>query len=281
MNTTPILSIPLEHIRVGERLRPVDPAYVALLAASLAERGQDTPIQVRPRADAPGAYDLVAGGHRVAAAQLAGIEALQARVVEATDDEARLAEIDENLMRRELSALDRAVFLAARQEVYLRLHPQTARGKNNKTKRIAETTSLSFQTGGFARATAQRLGLDERTIQRAVSRARIDPAVRALLAGHPVAESGAELDKIAAQPAAIQAAIAERLTRLDRPARNVAAAMAEIAGPQPESREAEQRRQFHALLGAWRKAGRPARRLFLDHLADEGELDVTGKERAA
>ncbi len=282
MNTTlNTLAIPLAQIRVGERLRPVDPAYVELLAASLAERGQDTPIQVRPRADAPGEYDLVAGGHRVAAAQLAGLATLEARVVDATDDEAKLAEIDENLMRRELSALDRAVFLAARQEVYLRLNPQTARGKNNKTKGIAETTSLSFQGRSFAKATAERLGLDERTIQRAVARAKIDPAVRAKLVGHPVAESGAELDKLAAQPPLRQAMVVEMLTRPEKPARNISAALAEIAGPAPTTRAFETMRGFNALQSAWKKANRAARRQFLEFLADDGEIDLPAKERAA
>jgi uncharacterized ParB-like nuclease family protein len=85
----PIIAIPLTQIDVGPRLRPVDPAWVELLAASLAERGQDTPITVRPAEEA-GRYMLVAGGHRVAAAEVAGLEALDAFVTEATDDEATL-----------------------------------------------------------------------------------------------------------------------------------------------------------------------------------------------
>lgn len=165
-----ILSIPLDQIEVGERLRAVDADYVALLAASMEERGQDTPITVGP-ADAAGRHRLIAGAHRTAAACAAKLSHIDAIVSDATGLEAELLEIDENLMRRELSALDRSVFIAKRKEVYEALNPATRHGgKREKSK----STSLSTWSVRFAAATAAKLGVDERTVQRAVARPRME-----------------------------------------------------------------------------------------------------------
>lgn len=275
-----IITIPLAQIDVGARLRPVDPAWVELLAASLAERGQDTPIRVRP-SEEDGRYILVAGAHRVAAAEAAGLQTLEAVVITATDDEATLDEIDENLMRRELSPLDRAVFLRARKEVYERLNPTTAHGKAKKNKGKENTTSLSPFPVAFAKATAARLGLDPRSIQRAIARAKIPADVRAMIAGHPVAESGAELDKLAKYSPAMQRKIADCLTRADKPARSVGVAAAEVAGPVMAAPVSDQAREFQRLIEAWRKAGRNARQQFLGHLEMEGEVTLPAKKGRA
>ena len=104
-----VLSVPIDLIEVGERLRPIDPAYVEMLAANMAERGQDTPITIGP-ARPDHTHPLIAGGHRIAAARALGWTKIDALVSEATGDAAKLLQIDENLMRRELSALDRAVW---------------------------------------------------------------------------------------------------------------------------------------------------------------------------
>ena len=276
-----ILSLPLDLVIVGERLRAVDDDYVDLLAASLIERGQDTPITVGP-ADTDGRHPLIAGGHRMAAARKAGLATIQALVSEASGDQAKLLEIDENLMRRELSAFDRGRFLAERQEVWERLYPTTAHGKAKKGKGLEKTTSLSSFAESFTAATAKKLGLDQRTVQRAIARVhRIAPDVQALIATHPIADSGAELDKLAALAPEDQFDVAEALTRGEKPARSVAAALAEIKGAPSTSRAAETAKQFQALRSAWRKAGKPARRQFLDHLVMEGEVALPQKDTQA
>jgi len=266
-----IALIPLDQIDVGPRLRMLDEAWVELLAASLAERGQDTPITVRP-SDAPGRFILVAGGHRVAAAEMAGLTALTAFVTAATDDEATLAEIDENLMRRELSALDRAVFLATRKDVYERLHPETAHGKAKKNKAQEKSASLHTFPMSFAKATAAKLGVDRSSIARAIARAAIPADVRAMIANHPVADSGAELDRLAGLTPDTQRKIAAALTRAEAPARNVGAAITEVVGLPPTTPGYDQAREFLRLTEAWRKAGRGARQQFLRHLQDQGEI---------
>jgi ParB family transcriptional regulator, chromosome partitioning protein len=268
-----IIALPLDLVIVGKRLRLVDDDYVDLLATSLKERGQETPIVVGV-ADKDGRHPLIAGAHRMDAAHRAGLKTIDARIVEATADEATLIEIDENLMRRELSQMDRAVFLAARQDVWERLYPQTAHGKAKKGKDLEKTTSLSSFAESFTAATAKKLGLDQRTIQRVVARAAIDPEVRAMIASHPIADSGAELDKLAALSRGDQMDVAEALTRGDKPARSVSAALVEIKGAPSTSRAAETARQFQALMGGWKKAGKAARRQFLEFLVKEGEVTL-------
>ncbi len=267
MNTSPrqVHRIGLDLIDVGERLRPVDPDYVALLAASLAERGLDTPIVVS--AGGPdGNHQLIAGAHRLAAARSLGWAEIEALVSDADELQAQLQEIDENLIRRELSALDRAVFLARRKEIYEALNPQTTRGKYD---RKAKAKTSSVMPASFAKATAAKLGLSDRSIQIAVRRAALPPDLRDAIATHPVADSGSELDKLLAQPEPRRRAIVAALTRAEKPARNVSAALRELVGPDATSRAAETQAQLNALLGAWRKAGTAARGQFLDFLASE------------
>jgi ParB family transcriptional regulator, chromosome partitioning protein len=273
---TPVLSIPLDQIEVGERLRAIDADYVSMIAASMAERGQDTPIIVTAHPAGEGRYRLVAGGHRVAAARAAGWTEIAGRVVEANELQAKLIEIDENLVRRELSALDRAVFLAQRKAVYEALHPETAHGKAKKNKALEKSASL--HTFSFHKATAARLGLDASTIRRAVARAAMPPQVRAMIAGTPAADSGAELDKIVALGPSLQMDVATRLAGGDF--RTVAAALLAINGaPRADSR-AQADKQYAALLSAWRKAGKAARRRFLTFLENEGEVALPETEDA-
>ena len=101
-----ILELPLASIEVGsDRARDLDPAWAEGLAGSIAAQGLMQPIVVRPL---DGRYGLVAGLHRLEAFRLMGRETIPA-VLHAlfTEDEAKLAEVMENLARNELIALDR------------------------------------------------------------------------------------------------------------------------------------------------------------------------------
>jgi ParB family chromosome partitioning protein len=264
-----VVALPLDRITMGERLRPVDPDWVALLAASIAERGQDTPIQVSP-ADRAGQHRLIAGAHRLAALRQAGIATARATIFRGSAAEARLLEIDENLMRRELSALDRAVFLAERKRVYEELHPETRQGENRRTDKFVRTVGVT----SFAKETAEKLGLSDRHIRRAIKRSRIEPELRARLATTRWADHGATLDALARAEPATRRRLVEALTRAEAPAASLAAARAEL-GERPAPRTPEQI-ELHRLMEGWRKAGRAARRQFFDFI-----LDSTGAEMTA
>ncbi len=277
MNTPePVVSLPLDRIVVGQRLRPVDDDYVAMLAASMAESGQHTPIHVGP-AGADGRHPLIAGAHRVAAAPKGGLVELQAIVFRGDALQAQLLEIDENLMRRGLSELDRAVFLARRQEIYLALHPETGRG-GNRRKNQNDNLSLWSQTPAFTEATAQKLGINRRSVERAIARSRIEPDLRQLLALTRWADHGATLDALLKADAPTRRRLVLALTRDEKPAKTIGDAMAEVRGKRNTPDPAEE--QFLAMRSRWEKAAPKARRKFLAYLAEIGAVPALAQEAA-
>ncbi len=204
--TRAVQSIPLDKIIVQDRLRDTDAAWVSALAASIRQVGLLEPILVRkvsqPGNDLRVFYVLVAGAHRLAAVREAGLEKIDCHVSDLSEDEARLAEIDENLMRRELCALDRAVSLAERQEVYERLHPASAKGGDRKSAEYNEkikTQTLRFEN--FTEEAAEKTGLSRRTIQDAIALAKaLSPELRAEIAGTDLAKNAAQLKALTRCP---------------------------------------------------------------------------------
>ncbi len=138
-----------------------------------------------------------------------GWSSIDAVVENLDDDEARLVEIDENLMRRELSALDRAIFLAERKAVYDALHPETVK-PGRRSKDLAKTFRQFGET--FSKATATRLGLNKRTIELALALAKsLAPEARELLRLSDVADNQSELIKLAALEPENQVSIAREI----------------------------------------------------------------------
>lgn len=165
-----------------DRLRRVDLDHVDVLATSMRESGLNGPRQaivVRPDPDGVLPYRLVVGAHRLwACKKNAWLDLEVGRhvvVEEMTDDEARLTEVDENLARHELSALDRAVFLLERQRVYQILFPETARGKAKKNKDEEKGQTLVFSPGSFSRSAGKKLGLSKSAIDLAITIAKSLP----------------------------------------------------------------------------------------------------------
>jgi ParB family chromosome partitioning protein len=275
MNGDTIVRVALDRIAVGERLRAIDPDWVALIAESLAERGQDTPILVGP-ADGEGRHPLIAGAHRLEAARRLGWAEIAAVVRDLGPIQARLAEIDENLMRRELSELDRAVFLAERAALWEALHPEIGRGGDRRSLRY-QTDKFVRLIGAesFAEQTAQKVGLSPRHIRRALARARLEPELRAALAPTRWADHGATLDALVRETPERRRALVEALTRAEAPAPSLAAARAAL-GLAPAPRPPEEA-ALARLENAWRRAGRALQRRFLDRIlaGSSGEAEAT------
>lgn len=267
-----VLQLPLELIEVGERLRPVDPDYVALIADSMRDRGQDTPIRVT-LADKDGRHRLIAGAHRLAAARELGWPKIDAIAFEGSELQAELLEIDENLIRRELSELDRAVFLARRKEVYEALYPHTRHGGDRRSDQVNENANLIGIGASFAEVTAQKLGLHPNSVRRLVARTRIAEDVRTQIATTWIADKGTELDALAKLPPADQRKVVKLLLRERDPAPSVGAALKRLRGETDAPVDVDEA-QYQKLLSAWKKAGAKARRLFVDHLAENGAIET-------
>ncbi len=260
--------IEISAIEVGERLRAVDADYVTVLAESMRQSGKVLQaIAVRKffkKGDLHPSYSLMAGAHRLEAAKLAGMTEIPAEVHDNLSDlQARLFEIDENLLRHELNPLDRAVFLAERKSVYEALHPETKKGaKNQHTK-----DDLPNDTMSFSKDAAEKTGLNPRTIERAVTIARkIPPEIRKSLAGTAFSKNQNELLLLAKQEPAQQAKIVDLILREDAGVKSVKAAIARVGG-RPTEVPDPALQQLKKLMDAWRHAGAPVRRDFVASLS--------------
>lgn len=265
--------LPVSSIAFGERLRSVDGDYVQMLMASIGDLGLLQPIEVS-KPDKKGVHTLIAGAHRLTALQQLGVEEVPAIIVSASKLEMSLREIDENLMRRELTPLDRATFLAKRKEVYEALHPELKNGGDRKSDQFAKSCDLVSR---FTADIAAKLDLSERSVQLAISRFRkIAPDVRDRIATTWIARKGAMLDAIAKQDPAIQRAIVGHLLAEEGAPKTVAAALERVTGTKRAERSDEDA-EFQALMKAYRNAGQRARDRFIEFLdaqdAGDGEMD--------
>ncbi len=276
MKALGLQTLKVSDIDFGDRLRQVDESHAQLLAENIREVGLlRQPIEVRKLRKG---YVLVAGGHRLRALQLLERDQIEAFVFDMTGDEARLAEIDENLVRHDLNPLDRAVFLWQRKEVYERLHPETKHGaQGGRGGKRNEQLTLSFSND-----VAERCNISAATVKRATFIAsRLAADVRAALPGTPIARKQSELMALAKLPAATQRAVMALLlasppkAKTVEAARRLATGVKDIATPSAEKALAK-------LLRAWDEAPAAARRSFIEHLRETGQLESQpGNEKEA
>ena len=227
-----ILEVPLASIEVGnDRARELDPFWAEGLAAIIAAQGLMTPILLRPIEG--GRYRLVAGLHRLEAFRLMDRPAIPAHLSEAgTDDEARLQEVMENLGRAELIALDRCHHLYELKQVWERMYPQAVHGGDRKSDAI-KSQSLALDPNapeafGFAKATAEKIGLGISSIKAAVKIWKgLAPQTRARLPGTELARKQTELKALSEIPTpAKQTKVLDLILGDMHPIENVAQALA-------------------------------------------------------
>jgi ParB family transcriptional regulator, chromosome partitioning protein len=189
-----------------ERLRALRPDDIPALAASMKQLGQLQPIIVRPvgKSDSDGnGYWLIAGRHRLEAAKLLKWPAIRATVLDGiTADMAELIEIDENLIRSELTPAERVMHVGRRKELYEKLHPETKHGGDRKSKSSRQVGELKRFTQATAKATKQ----SERKVQRDATRAK-EVVVLGEIVGTSL-DKGAEIDALAKLPEAEQRKLA-------------------------------------------------------------------------
>ena len=182
-----------QTIDAGNRLRNLDESTVLALVAAFREYGQQQPIVVYGK-ETDATVTLGAGGHRLEACRRLGIHVLCFHNV-GDELDRQLCEIDENLIRADLTPADKALFLARRKEIYLVRHPETANGGDRKSDRqIGELKNSESKR--FTTATAEATGQKERTIQRDVERGeKISASALQLLRG-TIHDKGVTLDKL-------------------------------------------------------------------------------------
>lgn len=261
--------VPISDIEVGHRLRPVSEAGVESLLSSIVETGvMKDAIHLRRKKY--GVLALIAGGHRLEAAKRLGWEVIEAKVwTDVTDDWSLLMEIDDNLAGAEMCALDNAIFLARRKEVYERLHPETKQGGDRKSPDFKNQTD-TMSVRSFAIATAEKFGLSERHVRRMISAgSKMSPKDVQILRSAPQSVSLADLMEISkADPAARYDALelfaAGKVKRIGEAIRLRKAA---TKGIEPIIKDPVEE-AFKALSAAWNRAPIAARRRFVDDHAE-------------
>jgi ParB-like chromosome segregation protein Spo0J len=151
---------------------------------------------------------LVAGAHRLAAVRDLGWKEVPCVSVPDQDaDQAALVEIDENLVRNDLSPAERAIFISRRKEIYERLCPQAKHG-GAPGKAGGGKVAKEPKFGSFAQETAKSTGRSKSSIKQDATRAKRIPQI-AEVAGTSLDKSE-ELDALAKRPAAEQAELIAR-----------------------------------------------------------------------
>jgi N6-adenosine-specific RNA methylase IME4 len=198
---------PVTRIRIADvvvphdRMRKLRREKVDEIAESVAAQGLLQPIVVRPRG--PTNFWLVAGRHRLEAERQCGHDLISAVICDGLDaDQALLAEIDENLVRADLSPAERALHVERRKEIYERLHPETKHGATGRGGKSSQNEN------SFVADIAEKTGKGRSTIARDVTRARKIVVLRDI-AGTSL-DQGDELDALAKLPEAEQRKLAEQ-----------------------------------------------------------------------
>lgn len=159
----PYETIDIQSITVVERARrPVDPDHVAALVDSIERLGLLQPIVLDQD------RRLIAGLHRLRACEQLGWHKVPCVIrsykseewqpfADSLDAEARLlpeeadaklAEIDENLVRSELTTLEKAEYIALRKRIYEVRFPATRKGGNKNVQKGRETVEGELYPNG-------------------------------------------------------------------------------------------------------------------------------------
>lgn len=205
------INLKIKEIVVGKDRRPIDEQTVIALMDSIKQIGLLNPITVT------NASELVAGLHRLEACKRLGWKSIQCSTIGGNYLDYALAEIDENLLRNELSVLDRAECLEKRKEIYETKYPETKHGVNRFTRseenRVAENATLQIPDS-FVESTAKITNQSPRTIYQDIEISKnLTPEVKELIRNEPIADKKTELLRLAKQEPEQQMEIASKIVQ--------------------------------------------------------------------
>ena len=161
------MKVKINEIKVNPRRRPVNLDGINELARSISAIGLLNPITIDQE------HILVAGLHRLEAAKMLGWTEVECNICTLDALQTELAEIDENVVRTELSVIEYGELLERRKEIYESLHPETKAGQAQATgmnRAIGNnvTDKMSATLKPFSQDTAGKLGVSPRTIERTI-----------------------------------------------------------------------------------------------------------------
>ena len=161
------------------------------------------PIKVRKTPNGKKPYELVAGLHRLEGHRLAGMDQIEVNIIQADRNGAREEEIEENLFRNELTALERIVSISAYRSLFEDKFGKIAKGNPTfaKSAKLAEMDLLGniedSQEGHFFDRVKERLGLSRRSVERMCSiAAHLAPQLLDVLQGSPLEDNQAVIERV-------------------------------------------------------------------------------------
>ncbi len=240
-----IENIFVDGVEIPLRHRSLSTKVVKLLSESIKEIGLQNPIQVYEGEEK---YILIAGRHRLEAVRALDEDMIDVIVLDMTDLDRELWEIDENLIRAELTKLERGKHLSRRKEIF------EARGGKKSP------TPGGEQEVGFAQDTADKTGESKRNINAQIKTAdAITAETEGIITGTPTADSGVDLRALAGLSPDEQKQVVSRIDTHGETAREAAEF---IKGEQPDPDE----KDFESLRKKYLKATPGVREMFLNWL---------------
>lgn len=274
-----ITDVDLIKITVAHNRRPVSKAAVKSLAESILAIGLQNPIGITED------YRLIHGRHRLEAYRELGWKQIPASIHDMDELHAQLAEIDENIQRKQLTAAEECKALARRKEIYLTLHPETKHGGapgagKGKGKGKKETESVSFVSD-----TAAKTGKSKTTVTEDVALGNALPdEIVEKIADTPVANNKSELKKLAKLDAEEQQTVADLLS--DGSVSSVTEALTSQDEPEAEPEPSDVLlKRLQTVVTKWQKEYRgniTVAAAVLENLADilRSQHKTTKKKRA-
>jgi len=159
---------------------------------------------------------LIAGLHRLEAFKRLGRKEIDCNRLGGNYLNYELAEIDENLIRNELSLLEQTELLERRKELYEEMNPETRKGvagglASGISRTITESVVVPSKDS-FVDSTSKLTGKSPTTIREEIAISKnLTPEVKELIKDEPIADKKTELLKLSKQEPEIQKEIAEKI----------------------------------------------------------------------
>lgn len=199
-------SILISAVVIGDKRRDVKSDYVQKLADSIKQVGLINPITITSD------NRLIAGYHRLQAFQLLGEIRIPAVVLSLSSLQARLAELDENLIRNDLSVLERGEQLEERKAIYEELYPETRYDSSERMTSVRHGEDISVCRPAFTEDTADKTGQSRRTVEQEIQISRdISPEVKDKIRDTELADRKTDLLRLSRMEPEKQAEVVDRV----------------------------------------------------------------------
>lgn len=181
-----IKTIKISDIIVKDRKRSLDLKKVKEIAESIKNIGLLQNIIISAE------NELLAGYHRLEAMKLLKNEEIEVNVVDVSELNKELIEIDENLIRKGLSVLERSEQLLRRKQIYEIIHPDTKAGvaqakamhkkREKQVSADSAATTITESPKSFIKDTSEKTGISERALHEDIQiAANLTPETKAAI----------------------------------------------------------------------------------------------------